>query len=81
MKQRFVITVHHSRAEPIDETLANGTHVRGHRSVPLPDTQETVEVEVDFERLARVLGPQAVHSKGGKSQEASGMVVVRHVRK
>lgn len=40
-----------------------------------------VTVEVDPASLADALGPRALRSKGGKSTEASGLVVVRRCPK
>lgn len=42
--------------------------------------QHEVEVEVDLAALARMLGGKAVRSRGAKSTEASGAVVVRRVK-
>lgn len=68
----FDIIVKHYERAPLD-----GGGFTTHR---LPDTEETVTVEVNFLELAQLLGPRAVRSRGGKSLDAKGAVVVRHVR-
>ncbi len=54
---------------------------RGKRTVLDRTTEHTVEVTVDFAGLARALGPKACRSKGGKAIHASGLIVVRPVRR
>lgn len=39
-----------------------------------------IDVEVNVEALAEFLGPVAARSKGGRSTEAGGRVVVRALR-
>ncbi len=57
----------------------------GNTSVALPDTDETVEITVDWEKLAKFLGPRAVRNKNGKAElqgmSGSAVVVARHVRR
>lgn len=71
-RAKFTINVQHRERVP----LQNG----GFTTRELPSTQETVVVEVDFQSLAKMLGPKAATSKGGKAVEASGCVIVRHIR-
>ena len=66
----FVIPVTYHRSE----TTADG---HGTRSVVDRTVDETIEVHVDFEGLAKKLGARACRSKTGKTVEAGGLVVVR----
>jgi len=71
VKHKFEVTVKRSQWLPTPE---------GGKTEQLPNTQEWVEVEVDFETLAKQLGPKACRSTGGKSIEAGGAVVVRKMK-
>lgn len=73
MNARRIITVRN--AHWIED--GNG----GGRSVEEPSTEHEVEIIIDVDRLACKLGPAAVRSKGQKSVEAGGAVIVRHIRK
>jgi hypothetical protein len=75
--RRFTVTAKHSHKETVP--AGNGW---GPRStwVDDPDTVEEVEVAVDWDRIAREIGPQAVRNKSGRSRFASGKVEVRHIR-
>ncbi len=39
-----------------------------------------VEITINFTQLLKMLGAKAVRSVGGVSKEASGAVVVKHIR-
>ena len=78
--KQFIITVERREHVPTFSTI-DGREVRtGFYMRPLPATQEEVTVTVDFEAIAKALGPRAYHSKHGKSVEAGGLVVVKHTR-
>lgn len=47
-------------------------------SVQTEEKEETVEVSIPWEAIARTLGRQAVRNKSGRSTD--GLVIVRHVR-
>ena len=66
----FSVSVTYYRQEPTDDG-------HGRRSVVDRTVDETVEVHVDFEGLAKKLGARACRSKTGKTVEAGGLVVVR----
>jgi len=72
--QQFTIPVRYYRLERTEDG-------RGQRSILDRTAEETVEVTVDFAGLARVLGPKACRSKGGRAIHASGLIVVRPVRR
>jgi hypothetical protein len=55
--------------------------VKAQAWIDVPGESGDVTVEVDFAELVRVLGRRALRSTGGKAIEASGMVVVRKVRR
>jgi hypothetical protein len=42
----------------------------------LPSTNAVVDVTVNWQQIAQSLGEKAVKSKGGKTQEISGLVMV-----
>lgn len=63
------------------EITVKNSHFDGTRSHPLPDTVHTVEVSVDFAKIAGALGRKAVKSKGGKSRALAGAVTVKHLGK
>lgn len=47
------------------------------KSTPLPDRPVMVEVNVNWNKLALLLGPRAAKSKGKKATGLSGAVVVK----
>lgn len=70
VQKRFTVTVKHWERVKTD----TGFYTRD-----LPDTQHEVLVTADLEAIAKRLGPNAVKSKGGKSQEINGLVVVKRL--
>lgn len=73
-KHRFAITMRNeTRGEPVPPCTIVGPIIR------LPDTQHVIEIELDLEKIANTLGPKAVRSRGKRSQEMSGLVVVRAI--
>lgn len=46
----------------------------------LPDGQQTVTVEVNFEQIANKIGMKAIKSKSGKAVSLGGAVKVTHAR-
>lgn len=75
MKQRFTIQVERFEKIPV------APPARGFTSRSLGFFEETVELEIDVERIARILGRKAVGNKSGKAVDLNGDVVVRHIRK
>jgi hypothetical protein len=74
VSQHFQIAVAYYRTERTEDG-------RGKRTVLDRTAEETVEVTVDFAGLASALGPKACRSRGGKAIHASGLIVVRPVRR
>ena len=74
VSQQFTIPVRYYRIERTEDG-------RGKRSLLDRTVEEIVEVTVDFAGLARALGPKACRSKGGRAIHASGLIVVRPVRR
>ena len=72
-KQTFTVTVNKRKKIPLVEG-------RGYSTVADGQERWSVEVSVDMEALAKVLGPKAVSAAGKKSVEASGLVVVKAIR-
>lgn len=72
--RRTVTVIRHERV-PVTTPGSSGWTSR-----PLPDTQEVVEIEIDVDAIAKILGQKACTSKSGKSQEINGLVVVRKVK-
>ena len=66
----FTVTVKHGHNEPTN----NG---RGTRWVDDPPTQERVRVSVDFDAIAQLYGQRACQSKGRKTKQLHGLVIVR----
>ena len=60
--------------EPIREPGASGI-----RTVGEAQMECAVEVEIDIERIIKRLGVLACQSKGGRSQEMSGLVVAKRI--
>jgi hypothetical protein len=65
MIQRHRITYH----RPVKDE-------QGH-IVAREEIEAEVTVEVDLDKIARAMGYKAIHSKGGRSQDLGGMVVVK----
>jgi hypothetical protein len=60
--------------EPIREPGASGI-----RTVGEAQMECVVDVEIDVERIIKRLGALACQSKGGRSREMSGLVVVKRI--
>lgn len=77
MVQSFTIEVMHRKKVVERHKDPDGTEYASVSWVDDHVEKHIVDVTVDMEGLARSLGPAAVKSKGGKSVEAGGLVVVR----
>jgi hypothetical protein len=74
--KQFRVRVVNRREIPV-----SGENCSGTTSVPDGYRDETVEVTIDLEKLKQMLALKAIRSKGGVAKEASGAVVVKHIRK
>jgi hypothetical protein len=54
--------------------------VSGYTTEPLPDTTEAVEITIDWDALAKLLGGKAIGTKSGKSVIWGGVIVAKHIR-
>ena len=80
-KRRFPLTVDILERQDINETTADGVNMRGHRIIKTGESQETVEVEVDWEKIVRTYGARACRSNRGKAQFGAGLVKVRRIKR
>lgn len=81
-KWTFQVDVQYYRTEEIPKTRrSDGTTDSGYITVKDGEpVTETVELEIDLQGLVKVLGPKACKSKGGRAQEANGLVVCRKLK-
>ena len=61
-------------------TVRNWTRDEKDNLVDLPNTQEWVEIEIDFQRLAQHLGTRALRGKRGFCAFVDGCVIVRKAK-